>query len=378
MNKKDIPDELIEKYQQGSLSEKERAILESWYLKELKDSKYFPSSERIDQADASMWHNISLQLNDQSKGQSRHSWRAIAAIITLFSLSIGITFYLWKAAPVKVMVSNTQQKDILPGANKATLTLDNGKTIVLNHVANGNIANEGGVEIYKTEEGKVVYTPRGKQTEHPDTYNTMTTPPGGQFQVTLPDGTMVWLNATSSIKYPSVFSKDERRVELTGEAYFEVAHHPSKPFIVTSAGQSVSVLGTHFNINAYPDEETIKTTLLEGSIKVSKAGLGSRLLKPGQQSLLNPGAFKVNEVDVNKAIAWKKGSFVFENEEIKTAMRQISRWYNVEVVYKGDLSDLDFSGTIPRSYSLKQLLRVLELTGNFKFKLEGRRLTVML
>ncbi|MNQ92505.1 fec operon regulator FecR [compost metagenome] len=262
--------------------------------------------------------------------------------------------------------------------NRATLTLDNGKTIALDSVADGKIALETGVEITKTEEGKIVYSQNGKQLQARAAINTMTTPSGGQFQITLPDGTMVWLNAASSIKYPAVFSSNERRVELTGEAYFEVAHNPSKPFIVSSAGQDVSVLGTHFNINAYDNEELIKTTLLEGSVKVTKAGAGSRLLKPGQQASLKGGIFKVNQVDVNKAIAWKQGYFMFDNEDIKIAMRQISRWYNVEVVYQGDLSDLDFTGTMPRTYSLKQLLRVLELTGNFKFKIEGRRITVML
>jgi len=202
---------------------------------------------------------------------------------------------------------------------------------------------------------------------------------GGEYQVVLADGTKVWLNALSSIRFPTSFKGSERKVEITGEAYFEVAKNARMPFRVIGGSQTVEVLGTHFNINAYPDESAVATTLLEGSVKVAMHDGQAKVLKPGEQALIfkENNSFRVKEVDAEDAVAWKNGYFQFNDDDLKTIMNQLSRWYNVEIVYQQANLDQKFGGTISRSKNLSQVLRILELTGNVRFRVEGRRITVM-
>ncbi|HET9280085.1 MAG TPA: FecR family protein, partial [Flavitalea sp.] len=265
--------------------------------------------------------------------------------------------------------------DVAPGGDKAILTLADGSTVVLDDAQNGTLAQQGSSKIIKLD-GKLVYDPANKNSREV-VYNTITTPNGGQYQLELPDGSLVWLNATSSIHFPTSFVGKERRVEITGEAYFEIAKNRDMPFIVTVNNAEVQVLGTHFNVNAYNDEENVKTTLLEGSVKFV-SGDNINMLKPGQQSqLANNGLIKVvNNVDVEEVVAWKNGMFDFENAGIETVMRQLSRWYDVDVEYNGKTDDL-FIAEMRRNIKLSDALKALELTGKVKFDIQGKKIIVM-
>lgn len=306
---------------------------------------------------------------------------AIAAAILLIA-SLALYFYVGQNPIAKNGTGMHLANDINPGGNKAILTLADGSKISLTDAADGELTEQAGVSITKTEDGQIVYQViDAPHVSTAATYNTISTPAGGQYQVNLPDGTTVWLNALSSLKYPTVFSTQERKVILTGEAYFEVAKDPSKPFIVAANGggrqQQVRVLGTHFNINSYDDELSTRTTLLEGSVEVN-AFDKAKTLKPGQQAVLTKG-IAVQEVDVNQAIDWKNGNFYMDDESVQSIMRRLSRWYDIEVVYQGNVPDnLQFGGVISRTKKLSEVLQVLETTQNIHFKIEGRRVTVML
>jgi len=267
------------------------------------------------------------------------------------------------------------KNDVLPGSDKATLTLADGSTVVLDDAQNGTLAQQGGSTVIKLG-GKLMYDPANKISKE-IVYNTISTPNGGQYQLELPDGSLVWLNATSSIHFPTSFVGKERRVEITGEAYFEVAKNRDMPFIVAVNGAEVQVLGTHFNVNAYSDEDNVKTTLLEGSVKFV-SGANTNMLKPGQQSQLTTnGLIKVvTNVDVDEVVAWKNGMFDFENAGIETVMRQLSRWYDVEIEYKGKTDDL-FIAEMRRNIKLSDALKALELTGKVRFEIQGKKIIVM-
>jgi len=259
---------------------------------------------------------------------------------------------------------------VLPGKNKATLTLADGKVINLSGAKTGLIIDASKWSYSDGSKVGELSAAGGKQI-------IVTTPRGGNYQVNIPDGTKVWLNAASSISFPATFSGAERSVKLVGEAYFEVAKM-NKPFIVTTATQQVKVLGTHFNINSYTDEASTKTTLLEGSVKVSSLSSKEfRLLSPGQQSTVSGSGFKVQEVNTESAVAWKDNKFMFDGNHIEGIMRQISRWYDVDVVFKGNISKETFAGKISKFEQLSQVLDLIELTGLVHFKVEGRRITVM-
>ena len=267
------------------------------------------------------------------------------------------------------------KNDVAPGGDKATLTLADGSTIVLDEAQNGTLAQQGNSKIIKLD-GKLSYDPINKNRKEV-VYNTISTPNGGQYQLELADGSLVWLNATSSIHFPTTFVGKERRIEITGEAYFEIVKNQNMPFVVAVNGAEVQVLGTHFNINAYSDEDNVKTTLLEGSVKFV-SGDHSNILKPGQQSqLAKNGTIKVaNDVNVDEVVAWKNGLFAFENASIETVMRQFSRWYDVQIEYRGKTDDL-FIAEMRRNIKLSDALRALELTGRVKFDIEGKKIIVM-
>jgi ferric-dicitrate binding protein FerR (iron transport regulator) len=255
------------------------------------------------------------------------------------------------------------------------LTLAGGRKIVLNDAATGEIARQSGITITKTDDGQIVYSVAAEDGQI--LQNTISTPRGGQYRVILPDGTNVLLNAASSLVYPTAFKGVERLVQLNGEAYFEVAKNKNMPFRVKSGGQTVEVLGTHFNINAYEDENSIKTTLVEGAVKVSSS-IGSSLIVPGQQAVLSRegnGAIFRRNVNIDKEIAWKDGMFSFENDDVKSVMRSIARWYNVDVSYKGDLSDIVFSGEIFRTAKLSEVFEILKLN-NVQLDVQGKTIIV--
>ncbi|RYE58000.1 MAG: DUF4974 domain-containing protein [Sphingobacteriales bacterium] len=277
-----------------------------------------------------------------------------------------------KSPGVEVVYSN----DIAPGKLGATLTLANGKKIDLSSAPNGIIADQDGVSVSKTGDGKLVYNIKNTKSNIQE-FNTLSTVNGQQYEVVLPDGSKIWLNAASTLTYPANFAKlNKRKVDLKGEAYFEVAKDKSRPFIVRTDRQEVEVLGTHFNVNSYGNEDAIKTTLLEGSVRVSDSKL-QKVLLPGQQSLLTGNSLRVSKADVDEVVAWKNGDFIFKNEEVSAILRQISRWYNVEIVNSERSSKLRLSGTVSKSRNLSTVLKGLEVTGEIKFKIEGKRVTVL-
>ncbi len=313
------------------------------------------------------------------KLQGRSSkWIRIAAAAVVF-FAINILFILVKPGAGKedlarAAADSTKNNTITPGGNKAVLTLSDGSRIVLDSTNQDTLATQGNTKVIKVNTGKLAYKNNSRENA-PVVYNTLQTPRGGQYQLILPDGTMVWLNASSSINFPTVFEGKERTVTVTGEAYFEVAKNKSMPFNIHVKDMKVQVLGTHFNIMAYDDEGTMNTTLLEGSVKVSK-GSENKILLPGQQSIVaSAGNMKVVDADVEGVIAWKNGWFQFNAYDIQTVLRQVSRWYNVEIVYEGKIPSGHFSGIVSRSNNISQVLNILEGSG-VNFRIEGRKVIV--
>jgi transmembrane sensor len=308
----------------------------------------------------------------------RRSWVAASVILLL-----GVGTYLWQANKTNTLPP-ASITDISPGGDGAILTLANGKQVVLDSLANGLIAVQKGAQAM-IRNGELVYDASGAAGEI--MYNTMSTPKGRQFRLQLPDGTRVWLNAASSIRYPTAFTGEERKVEITGEAYFEVAKAFSAggregliPFRVNVRNKAeVEVLGTHFNINAYENEKDIQTTLLEGSVRVTR-GNNELVLKPDQQALIPITREKIqliNHADIDKVMAWKNGLFYFEGLTLEEAMRQLERWYNIEVIYEGAIPNIRFGGKMRRDITLSGLLQLLS-DSQLKFRLEeGRRLIVL-
>lgn len=304
----------------------------------------------------------------------------VAAAATVILFISGATYWVIRnqnntRSTAFVVIPNKKVDKILPGGNHAILTMADGSTIVLDSVRNGNI--QSGSATISKQGGMLVYdglSPAKSQTAV--VYNTLTTPPGGQYKLILADGSKVWLNASSSLHFPTAFTGKERNVELTGEAYFEIAKNKEKPFHVNVNGMQVEVLGTHFNVNAYADENSIKTSLLEGSVKI-KRGSVSGLLKPGQQGVLknNSNNIEIKAADMSQAIAWKNGLFQFDGADIKTIMREIGRWYDVEIEYAGKVPDRRFEGKISRDAQLSDVLKILELS-NVKFSVQGKKIIV--
>lgn len=301
-----------------------------------------------------------------------------AAVIILIALSWFALTKPWirDAQPLPVAQSNTM--DIVePGRDGAILTLENGSKLVLDSMGNGVLTTENGTQIL-LRDGQLLYQ-AGDVSSDVVGYNTMSTPKGRQFKLRLPDGSNVWLNAASSIRYPTAFVGAERRVEITGEAYFEVAHRDDQPFRVTVDQQTeVEVLGTHFNINSYNNEDQISTTLLEGSVKVT-SGKGNAVLTPGQQAR-SGGASSIQvmtNVNLDKVMAWKNGLFDFQDATLEEVMRQLERWYDIEVSYEGKIPKLEFYGRMGKDLDLQTVLRGLEKS-NVHFRMEqGRKLVIV-
>lgn len=378
--------ELARKWLKGTLTPEEEREYNDWYdsvtdVKEIKMEPDFAISRQ--QLKRRIFVKISriagLYRPVLFIHKRRKIYVAAAAVLLLFG---AISFY-WhsnrKATTQypKSLVENPYFKnDIAPGVNRAVLTLSNGEKITLDDSTSGMLADEGGARIVKSVKGGVIYEERkGGVTV---VNNTVTTPRGSQYQLTLPDGTKVWLNASSSITFPTLFREKERRVKVSGEAYFEVAKNAAQPFIVSANNMLVNVLGTHFNVNAYADENAIRTTLLEGSVKIIETFTQhGRIIVPGEQSKLDKtGNISVEKVNTEEIIAWKDGFFRFHRTDVATLMRQISRWYNVDVQYEGAPAKDLFTGTVPRTLPLSELLTVLT-HANIRFKIEGNKLTVL-
>jgi transmembrane sensor len=297
---------------------------------------------------------------------------AVAAVIILIASTVFFLLNKNDKEPFDTASTLDYQNDILPGREGAILTLSDGQVLLIDTSQNGIIAQEGSLHVIKNN-GQIQYS---GQTSPEVLYNTMTTPNGRQYNLVLADGSKVWLNAASSINFPTSFPGDERKVTVSGEAYFEIAHNPSKPFLVSVNGVEIKVLGTHFNVNAYSDEETIKTTLVEGSISIQNNS-DRKILSPGQQAEIKNAEININKnASIEEAVAWKNGAFYFKSADIENLMRQVARWYDVEVVYSAEKPKDRFTGTISRNVNLSEFLKMLEYS-EVNFRIQGRKIIVM-
>lgn len=410
--------ELYKKYIEGQCSDEELTLLLNYFdlpkheellrelvkaemNKEVADDEHFLMVNSIvGRVDLKLKQKLAFELT-KMKGQSvkqqnkasklRTYWnisRIAAAAVLCISLFAGLYFYSTYQSENS---SYHAAKKIAPGGNKAILTLADGRQIALTDADNGELAEQSGLSITKAADGSLVYYVKNTSDKLPESgklmYNSITTPRGGQYTINLPDGSRVWLNAASTLKFPtSLGATAERRVELNGEAYFEVRPDKSRPFkVITRSAvalnrqQEIEVLGTHFNVSAYDDESSTKTTLLEGSVKVNSIlhAKNALVLSPGQQSVLDDGSISLKAVNPEQFIAWKNNKFMFDGNNVQGIMRQISRWYDVDVIYKGSVSKEIFSGKISRFKNLAEVLDLIELTGLVHFKVEGRRIIVM-
>lgn len=369
---------LIELYLSGKASAEEQAIVENWYETVNGAERDF-NTEHLRLLKQDIWLTILNHAGEDHTGiqdikvEPLFSYLKYIAAVFCIALGIGLYYYTKPGTYADGFAMQHKGEDLSPGGNRAVLTLADGSTINLTDVKNGKLAEQAGIAINKTAEGKLVYT-EIKATGTKPVYNTIKTPRGGQYQVILPDGTAVWINSATVLKYPALFSGKERSVQLEGEAYFEVAKNEVKPFRVISSGQTVEVLGTHFNVSAYPEEEAIRTTLLEGGVKVVTK-LRSALLMPGQQSVVEGENIEVDEASMEEAIAWKNGMFQFEKADIKSIMNQISRWYNVDVVYAGKIPQAYYKGKVSRNVNVSEVFKILALSG-INFKIEGNKIIV--
>jgi ferric-dicitrate binding protein FerR (iron transport regulator) len=299
---------------------------------------------------------------------------AAAAILLLV---IGAWLYFNHAEPLQPQVASkpAPPKKIAPGGNKATLTLADGSEIQLDDSNKGNIAVQGGIKVIKMDNGILAYN--GKNTTGENMYNTIRTPRGGQYEIMLPDGSRAWLNSASSLRFPASFTGPHREVTLTGQGYFEVTKDKKHPFIVHTYRTDINVLGTSFDIMAYEDEPETNTTLLEGAVTVRHKNQ-EQTLKPGEQAHLDLASqsMSIRRPDVEEVIAWKNGKFQFGRSDIRTIMRQIARWYDVEIEYDGDLSGLRLSGVLSRKGDITELLDALEETGDVHFRTENNKIIV--
>ncbi|WP_316834603.1 FecR family protein [Pedobacter nutrimenti] len=413
----------------GELNAEELSELEAW--KDIAPINRETADEvSVTGFTADLLNNWKQEKADHSLGRVRQQinrknfrvlWpRIAAAAAVLLVVGLGVFFYTQRHLEGSGATSDLLANDIKPGGNKAYLVLSNGKRVSLTDAANGELAKEAGVEITKTADGQVIYTARGSDgVKYSNALNTIETPRGGQYQIRLPDGSRVWLNAASKLIYPVSFNgRGQRVVELSGEAYFEIFKNKLQPFVVKSKNQEVTVLGTHFNVNSYSDEPDTKTTLLEGSVRVSSlqplalsgrdgqspervngsAGnsnsslpargisprggerFGGVVLKPGEQSIIDRNRnfdIRVQEVqNLEAAVAWKNGTFIFDSEPIQVVMRKVARWYDVDVEYKTTPSTKKFTGAIARTENISQILALFEKTDGVKFEIVGRKIIV--
>jgi ferric-dicitrate binding protein FerR (iron transport regulator) len=418
---------LLKKYHQGRCTPEEELQLYHLYNQldiENADFRLVADLEEVKKRTLERLQGRMLSESVRSR-RSTWYWGAAAAIIVL--VGMGITRYALRSVPAPVPVEDiyayNKLHDVQPGISKAMLTLANGDQITLDDVDTGMIALQGGMMVRKGANGQLIYVissearnllnstdkrslqSRDDVTNAANAYNTITVPKGGQYELILPDGSHVWLNAASSLRYPVRFNGMHRSVELTGEAYFEITKQPHKPFRVISNKQIVEVLGTHFNVASYSDEPVV-TTLVEGKVKVTASASSLRgtkqssaeivseaaqprndgiVLKPGQQAILasverhaegGVGKYHVERVNTDNYTAWKDGLFIFDNTSIKDVLRQISRWYDIDVDYNS-LPEKRFNGEISRDFPLSELLKAIEKTNHIKLKIEGRKITIV-
>jgi transmembrane sensor len=373
---------LLDKYINRQTTQEEQGLLEEYYKRLDALSELELSDQEESKFQQSMLQQIQTRIATEEEPiqpklkRSYKIWYMAASILLL--LAVGSYFYEAKTPAPVVQNANLKTNDISPGSNKAVLTLSNGKKIVLSDANNGVLTNQGSTKIVKKANGELAYQVENKDSNPQTLFNTITIPRGGQYEVILPDGTTVLLNAASSLTYPTQFNGKQRTVELKGEAYFEVAKRKAMPFVVKTSDIEIKVLGTHFNISAYQDDPAITTTLLEGSVSINKGNV-TTLLKPGQQGIARSdlSTVAVQDADVEQVMGWTKGSFVFADLSIKEVMKIASRWYDIDVEYQGNVQSKKFGGTTSRYKNITELLEYMKITGGVNYKIEGRRVILM-
>lgn len=379
---------LIYRQRSGELDEAEQETLDNWLAASEQNRQLFRelSSQDLEAITRNEADPANLQASVErvylatgiKPGPARiyiskwRTWRWAAAVLVLaVAGAAGLQLAKEKSKPIAAIHTT----DVAPGSRKATLKLGNGATIVLDDAQNGVIANQGKTVIKKSGNGQLVYDASASVTTE-ITYNTITTPNGGEYEVILPDGSHVWLNAASVIRFPAAFTGNTRKVEINGEAYLEIVKNEKAPFIVVSGKHSVEVLGTKFNIHSYPKEEDITTTLIQGSIRIA-AGKYTKVLQPGQQSLVNTSTNSnirlATGVNMDEVLAWRNGKFIFDDASLKTVVSQLERWYDVNIDYAG-MEDYRFNGEISRNVSLSKVLKMMELTSNIHYKINDRNI----
>lgn len=404
---------LLDSYIAGSATQQEQQLVEQWLEENDQQNTEWQLMNNKDKAAwlLQLYRDIDNSITpkdagwqdddtiDSSLAWYKKFWLPVAAAL-IVSIGAGIYYFLLpqqeRATPVSVIAPQLQN-DALPGTNKAILMLDNGKTILLDDSQDGVLVKQGGTAVSKQGENLMYKGKGNNDKDAPVVFNTLTTPRGGQYKLVLADGSKVWLNASSSIRYPVSFTGNERKVEITGEVYFEISQlsvdglkgKATKriPFIVKvnmlgREGAEVEVLGTHFNINAYDDEDAISTTLLEGSIKISpprpnEKSLEAVIITPGQQARLNKNGLLqlVKEVNIEETVAWKNGLFMMDGVAIPAVLRQLARWYDVDIVYGNGIPEGRITGDIPRDMNLSEVLKVMELSG-VHFKIDNKKIIV--
>lgn len=412
---------IIHKYTRQEVNAEEQAMLDKWIAKSEENRKLFDDIVNKESLRAELASYNEIEFRKEAAGDKmmemtfpaagsvrpmRWNWKLIfaaAAIVLLFAT--GVLLLLINKDNDRTIItkkdSNTIKADKAPGKDGAILTLANGEEIVLDNAANGLITQQGKTEVLKMD-GMLSYSPsggEGRGEARKTLYNTLSTPRGRQFQLLLPDGSRLWLNAASSVRYPTVFSSTGRVIEITGEAYLDIAPiipkgaHEKVPFIVNANDMQIEVLGTEFNVKAYKDEANMSTTLIEGKVKVSlRRAQGDKetgnpksevVIKPGQQAIISPphrggqgGARVVDNADTEEAIAWKNGLIAANRATIKEALMQISRWYDVDLEFKNEIKEEDIRIRVPRTASLSGVLKIFELSSRLRFEVEGNKLIV--
>lgn len=380
-NKKRI-EELSEKWLNGTITEAEQQEYDLWY-DSIQDHEVDGLSESdLAQVESRIYQSIQEREGFDNKPVKVKMVRLlkrialVAASIGLFSIAAS-QFYSMRSQLEKENQA-LLYSEITPGRDRATLSLDNGSVFDLDSLGKGEIFQQSGIRIEKNEKGELIYSVLGSSDEPTEILtNTISTPKGGQYRISLPDGSQVWLNAASRLTFPTVFTGESRRVELVGEAYFEVAQNKKLPFRVITPKEEVEVLGTHFNVNSYRDVESSMVALLEGKVKVSLSSSEFKVLKPGEQTIVKGGAVEVFPVDLSEAVAWKNGEFMFHNESMKSVMQKIARWYDVEVVVASELENISIWGSVSKYEDIREVLKIIEMTGSVHFNIEGRRIHVM-
>lgn len=366
---------LLKKYREGAASHQERALLEQWYHSFEYDAAIFTDEARIKELKEGSWQSITETIRPVSIPLYRRRWFSVAAAVLL----IAACFWLWNNGRNAARNKQLAQQ-ITPAGSKATLTLGDGSVVVLDSNTKQSIVDANGITILNENNNLLSYKHQAAERPAAPVFNTLTTPRGGRYQLVLPDGTKVWMNSASSLRYPTQFWDKERIVELSGEAYFEVAQNAAQPFKVKLSRALVHVLGTSFNINAYTDEPLTKTTLVTGAVRVSgimPQNGESMTLPVGYQAITGDAYMSMQKASISQVLSWKNGLFVFEDMKLAEILREISRWYDIDIEVRAPVSNESYGGVINRNSSLAKVVETLEKNGIQHFKIEGRKLIVL-